>query len=288
VLHSRKSPYEVEILETLRLNGGQIIGFNELLSKRASGSSFHPTRAAEALRKLEKDGEIKIEETGFGKQKKYILIEHDLEKSFEQLTKELKKIEMQFNTPKITNKEKIFLTSNYLQLGLHKIIVLEMLQIGNDILDLKKSKLENVKKLKEKLRQDLQSKFNELSIEGRKSTFNMLWNFEKEPNLWSLQKYRDWFHKPSANEKRAEKIAVEEELERLFQKDPYCLFCGHKSKNHKESEKHNEVHLKNVEKDTIEVFKNFEGVYCSACGKLVGTVKQLEKHKCKIKKTKRN
>jgi len=287
VIRSRKSPYEYEILDTLRLNGGQIIGFNELLTKRVLGSSFHPTRAAAALKKLEKDGEIKIEETGVGKQKKYILIEHDLEKSFEKLTKQLKKIEIQFNTPKITTKEKIFLTSNYLRLGLHKIVVLEMLQLGNDILDLKTSKIENVKKLEEKLRQDLQSKFNGLPIEEKQSTFNMLWNFEKEPDIWSLQKYRDWFHKPTVNEKRTQLMAIEEEEEKSFQKEPYCLVCGHKSENHKESHKHIRDHLKDVEKDTVEFFKHFDGVYCTKCGKLVGTIKQLEKHKCKIKTRKK-
>lgn len=283
MIQSRKSQYEYEILETLRLNGGQIIGFNELLTKRVSGNSFHPTRAAEALKKLEKNGEIKIEETGVGKQKKYVLIEHDLEKSFEKLTKQLKKIEIQFNTPKITTKEKIFLTSNYLQLGLHKITVLEMLELGNEILDLKTSKIENVKKLKEKLRQDLQSKFNELSIEERQSTFNMLWNFEKEPNMWSLQQYRDWFHKPTANEKRTQLMVMEEEWEKSFQKEPFCFFCGHKSKNHKESLNHARDHLKDIEKDRKAAFEHSEDNYCTKCGKLVGTMKQLEKHKCKIK-----
>ncbi len=43
-----------------------------------------------------------------------------------------------------------------------------------------------------------------------------------------------------------------------------------------------------TEWDTIEAFKNFKGVYCTTCGKLVGTIKQMEKHRCRIKKTKWN
>lgn len=280
VLHSKKSLYETEILETLRLNGGEITGFNELLNKRPSGGTFHPTRALEALKKLEKDGEIKIEETGFAKQKKYILIEHNIEKAYEQLTKKLQNIETQLNSPNLKEDEKVFLTSNYLQFGLYQITLLKLLQIGNQILDMNKSKLDNAKKLEQMLFQDLQSKFNESSMQEKQKTFHMIWTFEKEPTLWSLQKYRELSHKSTAKEKRKEKITIEIKQKEDFKKNPFCNFCGKKQNDYKSFEKHSDEHYKEFEKGFKNIYTKFDiAGFCTNCGKkLPKNQKAAEKH----------
>jgi len=274
----------VEILEILRLNGGEITGFNELLNKRSSGKSFHPTRTSTALKKLEKDGEIKIEETGFAKQKKYILIEHNMEKAYDELTKKLQKIEIQFNSPNLKEDEKVFLTSNYIQFGLYKITLLKLLQIGNQILHMKKLKLDNTEKLEQMLFHNLQSKFNELSVPEKQKVFQMTLNFEKEPTLWSLQKYREYFHKPTAKEKREEKIATEIKQKENFKKNPFCQICGKKQNDHKLSEKHYDEHLKKmknkIKKGMTNFYANFIGTgFCGNCGKkLSKNEKAAEKH----------
>jgi len=280
VLHYEKTQYEMEILEILRLNGGEITGFNELLNKRSSGRSFHPTRTATALKKLEKEGEIKIEETGFAKQKKYILIEHNIEKAYDKLTKKLQKIEIQFNSPNLKEKEKVFLTSNYLRLGLHKLTLLKLLQLSNQILEIKKSKLDSYKKLEEMLFQDLHSKFNELSIQEKHKTFQMTWNFEKEPTLWSLQKYREWFHKPTAKEKREEKITIKIKQKEDFEKNPFCNTCGDKQKDYESAEKHVEHHMKEFEKGFTAIYTKYGMTgFCTSCGKkLPKNQKSAEKH----------
>lgn len=280
MLHSKKSLYEPEILETIRLNGGEITGFNELLNKRPSGGTFHPTRASEVLKKLEKDGEIKIEETGFAKQKKYILIEHNIEKSYEELTKKLQNIETQFNSPNLKEDEKAFLTSNYLQFGLYKITILKLLQIGNQFLDMNKSKLDNTKKLEQMLFQDLQLKFNELSMQEKQKTFSMMWTFEKEPTLLSLQKYREYFHKPTSKEKREEKITIELKQKKDFQKNPFCNVCGKKQNDYKSYEKHTDEHYKEFEKGIKNIYTKY-GItgFCPNCGKkLPKNQKSAEKH----------
>jgi len=49
-----------------------------------------------------------------------------------------------------------------------------------------------------------------------------------------------------------------------------------------DSQVHENKHMDNFEKDPLKTIKNFQGLYCGRCGGLMD-LKQLEKHKCKIK-----
>ncbi len=285
VLVQEKRSYEQQIIDVLRLKGGCVVGFNTLIDMRPGGKAFHSTTLANALKKLENNKKITktTVREGNHEQSKYCIIETKIEKTWVKIfNKHLKTTERTLKNPELTSDERVFLTRNYIQKALHLVDTYRLFLMCPDVFDLDGTRFPRIKGITEKLFKEIQYKINLLKGDEKSRLVNGL--LPSEPKFYSLQEYRKITHEETPDEKRQKEIELETALEKSFQEAPYCIFCGHKSKNRKESEKHEEEHAANLEKNTIDSFRNFKGFHCTACGKIAGTnFIQMEKHRCKIK-----
>ena len=277
--------YEQQVIEILHLNGGCVVGFNTLIDMRPGEKQFHSTTLSNALNKLENDKKItrtKVR-TGKRKQTKICIVETKIEETWKRVfDNHLKTTERSLKNPELTSDERVFLTRNYIQKALHLVDTYRLFLMCPDVFDLDGTRFPRIKGITEKLFNEIQNKINLLKGDEKSVLVNGL--LPSEPKFYSLKEYREMTHEDTPDEKRQKEIELETALEKSFQEAPYCIFCGHRSKNHLESEKHEEEHATNFEKNTVKSVKKFKGLHCTACGKIAGTnFIQMEKHKCKIK-----
>ncbi len=281
--------YEEQIFDILRLKGGCVIGFNKLKNMRPGGKMFHPTALSKATAKLEKENKISITKIKVGKheQNEYRIIETKIDEAWQKLyEKHFKLIERSLKNRELTDSEKIFLTHNYVKQALYLHDMFRAMLFSPDSFDIDTKRTTKINLLNERIMKEVQNKINKLSVEQRSKLLNSI--NPTQPKLYSLNEYREMIHEETQDEKYQKEIALENQRDRSFQDEPFCMFCGVKAKNYKESDKHQEIHIKNFQKNTIQSMKAFEGFYCTRCGKLVGDYDKMEKHRCKIQNRKNN
>jgi len=276
----KESSYQKEILDILKYNN-EIVGFNNLKNMRGPKKKFNPGPLSKALTNL-KNGRLITVEKMLNGQTKYTLSEPKINKAWEKITNEkLKPIDNQLKNPDLKNKEKVFLISNYIKKALYLHDSFRMLSLCREVFDIPKEKMSIAESVQKKLYLDVKDRINKLTINEKSIIANVL--HQEEPNLMTLKEYREITYIPIRKEKSEAKKKIIEDRERLFQKEPYCMVCGKKSRNYKESEKHESKHGKEIAKNFLKEIKKFEGFYCMQCGKFVGSPNELDKHKCEIK-----
>jgi len=274
-----ESLYEKQINEIIKIEG-EVVGFNNLLEMRGKDKKFNPGPASKALKKLKTKGEIMIDKTQDGRTR-YRPFKPYFDKAYEKFTERLEPIKKTLNDPSLKPNEKLFILGNYFQTALQIYDNFRLMILAPDLYTVD-SKINSIIMLQQRLFKTLREEMDKLSHNEKTYVLNRV--YQEPKNLFSLKKYREITYKPTAKEKREAKLKERRMLEKSFQEAPYCIFCGFKSRNYLDSEKHEKEHEKNFGKYPMKSIKSFEGLYCVACGKLVGLFDELEKHKCKYMK----
>jgi hypothetical protein len=258
-----KETYTTEIIQILReQNDGCITGFNELVKKRHGNKKFNTNRLVTALKKLEKNNEITVKKTG-NNQNKYCLVDHQYMKGWQTLYE--KELQPLANKIDITTnqKERYFLTYNYLKHAYYLYQIFNLYSLYPYEFELI-HKLPIIQKIASQIINDIKNKIEKMTEQERKSLISTI--FPKKPELLSLTEFRNLTHIPTPKEKKQMKKEHLANLEKEFQNHPFCMWCGHKSKNYAESKKHEETHAKNLEKDPFKSISQFQAIYCETCG----------------------
>ena len=276
MIQRKQRDYKAEILDILVQ--GDVTGFNTI---KKSGH-FHPNRLKVHLYELEKLGKISINKSN--KQHVYSFLTPKIDDNYSKLTNELKEIENSLKNPKLKEDEKTLLLSNYLKLGfyLHDLFRLYILWPKDTEFSIQQYR--TMSDFQNRILKDIINKLNEFSdLKKAKVLSVLLKNFEEKPHMLSVSQYREITHIPTVKEKREARIKQQIINEKEFQKKPFCKFCGHKSKNYNESQKHEDKHSTSFEKNPLKSIHNFKGLYCEKCGEFMD-IKKLGKHKCKLAK----
>lgn len=258
MLLSEKRDYKAEILKILAQEG-EIIGFNSLKKM----GNFHPNRLKAHLDELEKKGEISIDRSN-KREYVYSFITPKIEEKYQKITKKLKEIKNSLNNPGIKSDEKILLLSNYLKLSFYYQDLYRILILWPENTEFTKPQYQMMEKLQEKLSMDIRTELSQLSTEERTTVLNViLTGYKEKPYLMSLSQYREVTHKPTAKEKREQKIAGERYLQEQYEKlGPRCALCNDKMpEKYKDGDKHMEQHWKDIEhnwKDIPKLFQQFK------------------------------
>jgi len=270
-----ESLYEKEINEIIKING-EVVGFNNLLEMRGKGKKFNPSPASKALKKLKTKGEIMIDKIQDGRTR-YRPFKPYFDKAYEKFTERLEPIKKTLNDPSLKPNEKLFMLGNYFQTTLQIYDNFRLMILAPDVYDAE-SKVKSIIMLQQRIFKKMKEEMDKLSSTEKNYVLNRI--YQEPKNLVSLKEYREITYKPTAKEKREAKLKEAKMLEQEFKKSPYCSWCGSKSSNYKESIQHEKQHEKNFSKDPLKSIRNFQGLYCKFCGKVVD-IKKLDKHKCK-------
>lgn len=272
-----ESLYEKQINEIIKIEG-EVVGFNTLLKMRGKDKKFNPSPASKALKKLNKKGEIMIDKTQDGRTR-YRPLKPYFDKAYEKFTERLEPIKKTLNDPSLKPNEKLFMFGNYFQTTLQIYDNFRLMILAPDVYEVN-SKIKSIIMLQQRLFKEMKEKMDKLSSTEKNYVLNRI--YQEPKNLVSLKEYREITHKPTKQEKREARRRELEQQEELFQQEPFCEVCGHRSKNYKDSQKHMDRHVKNLEKDPLKSLHGFKGFYCERCGSFLGVGKELVKHKCKL------
>jgi len=245
LLHGEKKDYQAEILKILAQEG-EVGGFNTLKKM----GNFHPNRLKEHLDQLEKNGEISIDRSN-KREYVYSFITPKIEEKYQKITKKLKEIKNSLNNPGIKSDEKILLFSNYLKLSFYYQDLYRVFILWPENTEFTKSQYQMMEKLQEKLSKDIRTELSQLSTEERTTVLNViLTGYKEKPYLMSVSEYREATRKPTAKEKRAQKLAGERFSQEQYEKlGPRCPLCNEKMpEKHKDGYKHMEQHFKDMPK----------------------------------------
>jgi len=240
-----QSTYDEEILEILRLNGGKILGFNTLKNKRTP-KPFHGNELKLATERLERKDLINVKTVGKRGDKEYNLIDHNIEKAYDLFIGKMQEMEHQLYNPNLKKDEKRVLHRNYMIVALHNLDLLRFFRYAKDAYKRqgKPVSLKKIESLEARLDTDIQKKLGSLDEDERSRLLNLM--MPKEPNLLTLEDYRRYTHKATAQEKREEKLQLKQRLIENHANSPFCSHCGKKTRDYTEKDKHDEKHLKEL------------------------------------------
>ena len=247
-----KRDYKTDILKILELNE-TITGFNNL--KRMG--KFHSNRLQVHLDKLEKNGDISTDKSH--REYVYSYIQPKTEEKYNEFRKELSEIERSLKNPDLKPDEKILLLSNFFTLSFYYLNLFRILNLMHDEIGLTTDqKYKTMKKFQEKLYGDIKSKLNNLSNHEKTRVLNILLSkYQEKPYLMTLSAYREYTHIPTMQEKKEQRLAMEQYMQKEYEKGgTKCFICNEKLPQHyKDGHKHIEQHLIDMPK-TIKQLKN--------------------------------
>jgi len=249
LLHIENRDYKADILKILAQEG-EIIGFNTLKEM----GSFHPNRLKAHLDELEKSGDVAINRTR--REFVYSYIAPRIEENYHKLTQDLRDVERSLKNPELKPDEKILLLSNFVKLAFYHQDTLRIFSLWPEGTEFTKQQYKIIEKFQGDLARDLKTKLSQLSDVEKARVLNViLSNYKEKPHLLSLSRYREITHKPTAKEKREQKLATELYLQKEYEKrDSKCLLCNEKMpKNYKDGDKHMEQHLDQLERHVEDI-----------------------------------
>ena len=179
--------YQTEILKILKTNGGCITGFNRLLKM----GNFHPNTLAKYLKEMSKQKLITITKTDVrNKQRRYCIINLDIENSFKELTADFKSIENDLAKKDLTSDEKTFLLGNYARLAFYKYQGLDAAKLYSEYVILDKIKIRAIEVERERLWEMITDTILKAPYTDRTRIIHSL--FESPTEILSLEQYRYW------------------------------------------------------------------------------------------------
>jgi len=203
LLHIENRDYKADILKILAQEG-EIIGFNTLKEM----GSFHPNRLKAHLDELEKSGDVAINRTR--REFVYSYIAPRIEENYHKLTQDLRDVERSLKNPELKPDEKILLLSNFVKLAFYHQDTLRIFSLWPEGTEFTKQQYKIIEKFQGDLARDLKTKLSQLSDVEKARVLNViLSNYKEKPHLLSLSRYREITHKPTAKEKREQKLATD-------------------------------------------------------------------------------